>query len=491
MSNQRKSLALYSSADIMVTIAEWALRNDRLRRLLAKEAEKRMLAVVAATANPNRPARVLQDKQDLVTGLVRSAERALARRQLSPQVVRRLLRSLLFSVALHQSDGMDEAFAHFSRDHGVDPPVTMVISPGKTCNLHCTGCYASSGPTGERLDWDVFNRLITEAKTLWGLRLITISGGEPLAYRSQGKGILDAAALHNDCFFLMYTNGTLIDKKMAAHLAEVGNLVPAISVEGFQARTDERRGAGVFQKILDAMANLREAGVPYGISLTATRQNTEEILSDEFLDFFFDEQQALFGWLFQYMPIGRSYTLKLLPTPEQRLWMWRRTWQVIRERKIMLADFWNCGTVSDGCIAGGREAGYLYIDWNGKVMPCVFVPYAAANINELYSNGGDLNDLWELPYFKAIRAWQWDYAYGKQEPEQHGNWLLPCSLRDHYGMGRELIDTYGPEPEDQAAAEALLDGNYYEGLMAYDESLETLFEPVWEQEYLAPHRNSK
>ena len=152
MSNQRKSLALYSSADIMVTIAEWALRNDRLRRLLAKEAEKRMLAVVAATANPNRPARVLQDKQDLVTGLVRSAERALARRQLSPQVVRRLLRSLLFSVALHQSDGMDEAFAHFSRDHGVDPPVTMVISPGKTCNLHCTGCYASSGPTGERLD---------------------------------------------------------------------------------------------------------------------------------------------------------------------------------------------------------------------------------------------------------------------------------------------------------------------------------------------------
>jgi hypothetical protein len=255
-------------------------------------------------------------------------------------------------------------------------------------------------------------------------------------------------------------------------------------VEGFERRTDERRGKGVFQRILAAMANLRQAGMPFGISLTGTRYNAEEILSDEFINFFFKEQQAVFGWLFQYMPIGRSYTLELLVTPEQRLWMWRRTWQIIRERHIMLADFWNCGTVSDGCIAAARHGGYFYIDWNGKVMPCVFVPYSAANIHEIYRTGGTLDDIYDLPYFQAIRRWQWDYALGKERPEEHGNWLVPCSLRDHYGVGRALIDRYHADPEDKAAADALRDGNYHERMMAYDEALYKLLDPVWKQEYL-------
>jgi MoaA/NifB/PqqE/SkfB family radical SAM enzyme len=340
----------------------------------------------------------------------------------------------------------------------------------------------------ERLEWPVFDRIISEAKTQWGLRFFVISGGEPLAYRSQGKDLLDMVARHDDCFFLMYTNGTLIDETMAGRIAEAGNLTPAISVEGFEARTDARRGGGVFKRILTGMGNLRQAGVPFGISLTATCDNAEEILSDEFIDFFFDEQQAVYGWLFQYMPIGRCYTLDMLVTPEQRLWMWRRTWQLIREREIMMADFWNCGTTSDGCIAAGRAGGYLYIDWNGKVMPCVFVPYSPVNVHDIYAAGGTLDDIYKQPYFTAIRQWQWDYGFGKQCPEEHSNWLLPCSLRDHYGTGRELIDTYGPEPEDEAAAQALLDGAYYEGMMAYDEELQKLFEPVWDEEYLAKDR---
>jgi hypothetical protein len=40
---------------------------------------------------------------------------------------------------------------------------------------------------------------------------------------------------------------------------------------------------------LAAMGHLRSAGVPFGISLTATRENAEEILSDRCINFFFDE----------------------------------------------------------------------------------------------------------------------------------------------------------------------------------------------------------
>jgi MoaA/NifB/PqqE/SkfB family radical SAM enzyme len=55
-------------------------------------------------------------------------------------------------------------------------------------------------------------------------------------------------------------------------------LLPAISGEGRQARTDTRRRAGVFEKILGTMKLLPEGGVLWGISLTGTRHNAEEIL---------------------------------------------------------------------------------------------------------------------------------------------------------------------------------------------------------------------
>lgn len=485
-------LLVEGGIDTLLSLAEHALYHDTLRRAVMRQIEKRVLAHVQRSASPCRPPQVTRDKMDLMRALIRSLDRAMERRQVSRTVIRRLLRALVVNTILRQDERIERAEQRFSQRHeGHSPPITLVISPTKVCNLHCIGCYAnSSRGTTDRLDWQVLERLVHEAKTLWGIRFFTISGGEPLAYRSQGKGVLDLCAQHEDCFFLMYTNGTLIDRAVAEQMAQLGNVVPAISVEGLEERTDERRGRGVFQRILRAMQHLREAGVIYGISLTATRYNAEEILSDEFVDFFFEQQQAVFGWLFQYMPIGRGYSLELLPTPEQRLWMWKRTWQLVRERHIMLADFWNCGTVSDGCIAAGRDAGYLYIDWSGRVMPCVFVPYSPVNIHDVYARGGTLDDIYDLPYFRAIRQWQWEYGFGKQRPEEHGNWLIPCSIRDHHREGRAFIDRYHPEPEDESAAEALRDPSYYEGMIAYDERLQELFDPVWQQEYLSEVRGA-
>ncbi len=57
----------------------------------------------------------------------------------------------------------------------------------------------------------------------------------------------------------MYTNGTLIDDKLAARLARAGNLAPAISLEGWRERIDARRGEGVFSQAIEAMDRLRAA----------------------------------------------------------------------------------------------------------------------------------------------------------------------------------------------------------------------------------------
>jgi len=138
-----------------------------------------------------------------------------------------------------------------------------------------------------------------------------------------------------------------------------------------------------------------------------------------------------------------------------------------------------------GCISAGREGGYVYIDWNGKVMPCVFAPYAVADIQKVYAQGGTLNDVWRAPFFQAIRQWQRDYGYGCPEPSREGNWLCPCPIRDHYGTFRELLSRYQPEPEDEAVGEALADGEYCANLVAYGQHLGEISQEIWEKEYLA------
>jgi len=460
------------------------LYSDALREPVLRLVDRQLQNNVDRNdALPVAQRQIARKRKLMGLALFHAIEKALKQKTVSPQVANTLMN--VFAPMVLQPTNRTSAYRSFEREHGSAPPWFITVSPGHACNLQCTGCYADSGPTPAKLPWPVFDRLITEAKELWGNRFFVISGGEPLAYRSDGKDLLDVVEKHPDCMFLMYTNGTLIDKQVAARLGRLGNLTPAISVEGMRERTDERRGAGVFDRILQSMANLREAGVPFGLSVTATRFNSEEILSDAFVDFFFGEQGAIYGFLFHYMPIGRSFTLDLMPTPAQRIDLLRRSWEVIEKQRVFLIDFWNHGPLVQGCISAGRGGGYIYIDWNGKVMPCVFAPYSVANLQDVYAQGGTLNDIWKAPFFAAIRQWQHDYGYSaKNEPQQDGNWLRPCPIRDHYGMYRELIDRYQPEPENEAAREALEDEEYYKGLVAYGMDIGEFSQDIWEQEYL-------
>jgi MoaA/NifB/PqqE/SkfB family radical SAM enzyme len=285
----------------------------------------------------------------------------------------------------------------------------------------------------------------------------------------------------------MFTNGTLVDERTAERLAVLGNLTPALSVEGGADRTDARRGLGTFGRIVTAMALLRNVGVPFGVSVTATRDNCEEVLSDDFLDFFFDEQGAFYGFIFQYLPIGREPALDDMPTAEQRVRMWCRTWEAIEQRRIFLFDFWNHGPLVGGCMAAGRERGYLYIDWDGRVMPCVFAPYSVGDIREVFAHGGGLNDLWEEPFLEALRRWQCEHGYGGSQPTHHHNWLRPCPFRDHYADFRELVTAYHPQPGDPLAEPILAGDPYARGMASYDAQLARAVDPIWREFYL-PHR---
>lgn len=465
---------------------DFFLKREAMRNIALKKAEESLYKNFVVRNPDNRPHAVQEGRYLILKNLMHSLHRALSDGRISPAVRKALIANFIGRTILGEGDRT----ADFLKAHGFYPPATLIISPTKKCNLLCTGCYASSSSkSAETLSFEVFDRIIKEKTRLWGSYFTAISGGEPLLYRDGKRTLFDILQSNSDNYFMMYTNSTLITRETARRMADVGNITPAISVEGFERETDARRGKGTFGKIMQAMDNLVAAGVPFGISVTATRLNVDAVMSERFKDFFFDEKGAVYGWLFQYMPIGRSYTIDLMISPEQRLALWERQQRMIRESNIFFVDFWNGGPYSVGCISAGRPGGYFYIDWDGNAAPCTFFPYSFSNVNEIYRNNGTLNDVLFSPFFESIRQWQNGYGYA-QPPDKVNNYIVPCPIRDHYEEARQIIDRFHLKPMDQPAAEALRDDEYRRRMAAYGKEVKALTEDIWLNEFVGPERGA-
>ncbi len=470
-------LKSFSLTSAVFRTAPYFLVQRRLIRQWITNYVKHLLRDSIETRQDEFPHQVWRDKATALLGLVHTVEQADMEGRISPQVFKRVVDTLLVNSIL-TNEVTDYDLTLEQRN-----PFTVLVSPTRVCNLRCSGCYAATeNAPQEHLAFHTFERIISDKRKLWGSCFTAVSGGEPFLWQSNGKGLLDLAERHPDEYFLVYTNGTLIDDNTAARMEWLGNVTPAISVEGFERETDARRGDGVHRKIREACERLRHYGVPFGISVTATKDNWEAITSDEFVDYYFYEEGAFYGWIFQYMPIGESPDLSLMVPPEQRLEMWSRSWDLMRRKQVFYADFWNSATASSGCISAGRPHGYFHIISNGDITPCVFMPYAAVNIYDIYKQGGSLNDVFRTQLFKRIREFQDNYAYA-QSDEDVGNWLCPCPTRDHHDLFHQILKDTQPKPIDEGAEIAMRDPSYINGMIEYGRRLYSLTQPIWERRY--------
>jgi MoaA/NifB/PqqE/SkfB family radical SAM enzyme len=480
MDNIKKILEIRSVDDLISAIGNltpktfnFLASNERLAKLVIKVLD-RSIKKAMLTDDRYSP-RIREDRYFMYRSLLNSFQQFIARPK-----SKHYLGSLASVVSKMTELGNQQKTLkrQFMNEHGVMPPSFLAISPGKFCNLNCVGCYANSNSDSrEKLSFDVFDKIISE-KSSWGSWFTVISGGEPFLWHDSGRDLFDLVAKHQDNFFLVYTNGTLVDEKLIEKLSKVGNITLAISVEGFEAETDWRRGKGVWKKIIKAMALLKNEGIPFGISTTATNKNHEILASEEFYDFYW-RQGALYAWMFQLMPIGRG-SFEHLISAEERLNLYRKIQDIIK-KGYFVADFWNCGAVSNGCISAGREGGYFYIEWNGNITPCTFNPYAVGNVNKIYAAGGSIAEVMHRPFMRHIREWQREYGFGSKDNIQ--NWIMPCPIRDHYKTLRKYIDQDKPVPLDEAAKMALSDNSYRESMIKYDQSLQKALNPIWEVEY--------
>ncbi len=374
-------------------------------------------------------------------------------KNIHPNVRRRYIARMVVSMLFRDREIGEDCV----RKYGITPPYTMLISPSMRCNYRCRGCYAASYERRDDMPPEVFDRVLREAEDI-GINFFIILGGEPFVY----PDLLDVIGGHDRSFFQIYTNGSFIDQTMAKRLVKMGNIAPQISVNGPAEFTDASRGEGAFAQVMQAMDNLREAGCIFGFSSLVTRHNIDVICSDEWIDLLI-EKGALYGWLFLYMPVGGSPDMSLMPTPEQRDQLRRMLRHCRQSKPILPIDFWNDGTITGGCIAGGRL--YFHINHRGDVEPCIFCHFATHNIHQC-----SLAEALGSPFFMEIKRSQ-PFSY---------NTLRPCPMIDHPQVMWRIIQGHGAKPTHEGAEKMFTE--FADEMQQYAEGVQGIMDDVWDRE---------
>ena len=382
--------------------------------------------------------------------------------ELSPRCLQRLGKTLFINSLLTSANTRNK----FEKEYRFRPPFTMLISPTMRCNLRCTGCYSGKYKQSAGLSYETIDRIIGEAREI-GTNFIAFSGGEPMTRKEE---LLKLIEKYNEMYFMLYTNGTLIGDETARSIAKLGNAGAIISLEGFEEATDARRGKGVFNKVMKAFRFLKKCGVPFGTSITVSRNNVEEVTSDGFIDMLI-ERGAMVIWYFLFMPVGKDPDTSLMPTPEQREYLRQRDISLREKKTIFIADFWNDAPYVGGCIAAGRN--YLHINANGDVEPCVFTHYAADNIESK-----SLVEVLNSDFFKYIRSKQ-PYS---------DNLLTPCQLIDHPQVWRDVVKKCNVYPTHAGAEDLIV--KIRDDMDDYSRRYRAIADEIWAREYVDAKRTT-
>jgi len=246
-------------------------------------------------------------------------------------------------------------------------PPTIFMSVTSRCNLLCKGCSAHKQEPAD-LDIALMDWIISDAKNN-GTRLFVFTGGEPFL-RTEIVSLMEK---HSDTFFQIFTNGTLIDNRIAEGLSRNGNALVLFSLEGFSDYTDFRRGKDVFHKVTNAMRLLKEKGVLFGTSVLVTPRNFHVVTSNEFIEALI-KRGVFFVWYLTYKPVGDKIDLKFLFPPNQRQLLSEKAIEIRNTFPIITIDHENDAAPIGGCLATNGIG--IHINAKGGIEPCGILHYS-------------------------------------------------------------------------------------------------------------------
>ena len=259
------------------------------------------------------------------------------------------------------------------RKGGVQVPPLVIASITSRCNLNCRGCYARARHRSGRpeLTDEQWADMFAQAQEL-GVSIIMLAGGEPL----MRPGILDVTSKFPGIIFPLFTNGLLLDDAVTARLRAQPQVIPVLSIEGWEPETDTRRGMGVFESVAAAAEKLRAAGLFFGVSVTVTRRNFEAVTAEGLVQALIGNGCSLFIFV-EYTP-AEPGTEDLTLLQEQRRQLVEFSEGLQKRSRPVFVVFPGDEEQFGGCLAAGR--GFVHVGPDGSLEPCPFAPYSDTSV---------------------------------------------------------------------------------------------------------------
>lgn len=263
-------------------------------------------------------------------------------------------------------------------------PAFNMISVTETCNLACSGCWVTRGGR-KSLTIEQLDGIICESKR-HGSKFFGILGGEPLMYR----GLLGIFEKHDDCYFQLFTNGTLLTDDVAQQLHKAGNVTPLISIEGLEQESDRRRQANdVYLRTLQGVRACLRAGLIFGIAASICQSNFDELVTRQHIERVAQEGAA-YLWYYIYRPVGADAHPEVALTKEQIVRLRQFLVDERLDAPVVLIDvYWDA---QGRALCPGATGMSHHISPSGALEFCPviqmttdFLNADASNLTELYS----------------------------------------------------------------------------------------------------------
>lgn len=268
-------------------------------------------------------------------------------------------------------------------------PAFHFISVTDDCNLNCQGCWVTGKTNNARMSPEMLDNIITQSKEK-GSYFFGILGGEPLLY----KPLFEVFRKHNDCYFQLFTNGTLLTPVLASELQKLANVTPLISFEGDQEVADVRRGGlNVYEKAQAAIDNSTKAGLVTGVAMSVCKSNLDLAFSEDFIHSLI-KRGVLYLWYYIYRPVGKDATPELALSSEEIEKLRNFLVEARTIYNIVIVDaYWDQNGKGICPAASGLSH---HINASGDIEPCPIIQFASNNVND-----GKLEDIYKDSNFLA------------------------------------------------------------------------------------------
>ncbi len=323
--------------------------------------------------------------------------------------------------------------------HGEFFPAFLFISVTDQCNLACQGCWVTPCSPGRELDSTTLNSLIETCKRK-GSFFFGILGGEPLLH----KGLLQVFEQHPECYFLLFTNGTLITDGIAGELRRLGNVSPLISIEGLTDVSDERRGGrDVYARTMAGVEQCRKNRLVIGAATSVCRSNLHDLASGSFIQDL-TQRGVHYLWYYIYRPVGPRPAPELALSHEQIVELRRFIVDIRRHAPMLIVDaYWD----HQGKALCPAAVGMAHhIGPGGDIEPCPPLQFACDNVRD----GRPLEELFGQPGFlQAFRKFASRTTPGcviMERPDLLREFLLQQNARDTSGRGTGYLELAALRP---------------------------------------------